>query len=68
MSARLTHIRDGALLGALLVASGFVMLTANRGVVRSMQVGAMEATSWVEAIYAQTIQNLNAISENNVLR
>ncbi len=68
MNARLTHIRDGLLLGGLLLIAGLIMLTANQGVVRSMQIGAMEATSWVEAIYARAVQNFNAISENNVLR
>ncbi len=68
MNARLTHIRDGALLGALLLVAGFTMLTANQGIVRSMQIGAIETTSWVETIYARMVQNFNAISENNALR
>ncbi len=68
MNTRLTHIRDGLLLGGLLFVAGFAMLTANRGVVRSMQIGAMEVTSRVEALYARAVQNFNALSENNVLR
>ena len=68
MNARLTHIRDGVLLGALLLVAGIIMLTANRGMVRSMQIGAMETTARVEAIYARAVQNFNAVSENNVLR
>ena len=68
MSARLTHIRDGALLGALLAVSGFAMLTSGQGIGRSVQIAAMESTSWVESIYARAIQNFHAISENNVLR
>ena len=64
----LAHIRDGLFLGTLLIISGFTMLTSNRGVVRSMQAGALETTAWLEARYARLAQNFNAISENTVLR
>ncbi len=64
----LDHIRDGLFLGALLIIAGLIMLTANRGIVRSMQIGALETTAWLEARYARVAQNFNAISENSALR
>lgn len=64
----LAHIRDGLFLGTLLIIAGLIMLTANRGIVRSMQIGALETTAWLEARYARVARNFNAISENSALR
>ena len=64
----LAHIRDGVFLGTLLIIAGLTMLTSNRGIVRSMQAGALETTAWLEARYARVAQNFNAISENSALR
>lgn len=64
----LDHIREGLFLGALLIIAGITMLTSNRGIVRSMQIGALETTAWLEARYARLAHNFNAISENSALR
>jgi rod shape-determining protein MreC len=62
------QVRDWVLLGSLLLASLFVLLTRNDPAVRALRAGALEVTAQVESSFAWAARYFRALEENDELR